>query len=222
MTGNAGPPKLLWTTEGFGGGYASVAVVNDVLYTVGNTDSGQAVLAASAKDGSIIWKQAVTEANPKHSYEGSRCTPTVVGDLLYVITSDGSIACLKTDGGAIVWQRKFSDWNGKLMSGWGFSESPLVDGDRVLCTPGGAEALVVCLNRLTGEEIWKCSSSFEGSAGKDGAGYSSYRDVGSPRHSPVCPAHRSRTDRDRCQIRPAAVDVQSSCQSGCQYPHTHR
>jgi outer membrane protein assembly factor BamB len=103
-----------------------------VLYTVGNTDSGQAVLAASAKDGSIIWKQAVTEANPKHSYEGSRCTPTVVGDLLYVITSDGSIACLKTDGGAIVWQRKFSDWNGKLMSGWGFSESPLVDGDRVL------------------------------------------------------------------------------------------
>ncbi|MFO0006579.1 MAG: PQQ-binding-like beta-propeller repeat protein, partial [bacterium] len=59
------------------------------------------------------------------------------------------------------------------MSGWGFSESPLVDGDRVLCTPGGNDALVVCLNRLTGEEIWKCSSTFEGSAGKDGAGYSS-------------------------------------------------
>ncbi|MEY3227999.1 MAG: hypothetical protein RLZZ536_2618, partial [Planctomycetota bacterium] len=128
------PPKLLWTTEGFGGGYASVAVVNDVLYTVGNLENGQAVLAASAKDGSILWKQPVTDANPKHSYEGSRCTPTVVGELLYVITSDGSIACLKTDGGAIVWQRKFSDWNGKLMSGWGFSESPLVDGDRVLCT----------------------------------------------------------------------------------------
>lgn len=167
------PPKLLWTTEGFGGGYASVAVVNDVLYTVGNLENGQAVLAASAKDGSILWKQPVTDANPKHSYEGSRCTPTVVGELLYVITSDGSIACLKTDGGAIVWQRKFSDWNGKLMSGWGFSESPLVDGDRVLCTPGGNEALVVCLNRMTGEEIWKCSSSFDGGAGKDGAGYSS-------------------------------------------------
>ena len=170
---DANPPKHLWTVPGFGAGYASVSVVDGVLYTVGNTDQGQAVIAAKAEDGSIIWKTPVTEANPKHSYEGSRCTPTVAGEHLYVVTSDGSIACLKRDGGAVVWQRKFSDWDGKMMSGWGFSESPLVDGDRVLCTPGGPEALVVCLDRMTGKDIWKCAASFTGDAGKDGAGYSS-------------------------------------------------
>jgi outer membrane protein assembly factor BamB len=170
---NAKPPQHLWTVEGFGAGYASVSIVDGVLYTVGNTEQGQSVIAAKASDGSILWKSPVTEANPKHSYEGSRCTPTVAGDHLYVVTSDGSIACLARGDGSIVWQRKFSDWNGKMMSGWGFSESPLVDGDRVLCTPGGADALVVCLDRMTGKDIWTCAATFEGSAGKDGAGYSS-------------------------------------------------
>ena len=170
---SAQPPQLLWTVEGFGAGYSSVAVAEGVLYTLGNTDEGQVVLAASADTGEIRWKKAVTDSKPAHSYEGSRCTPTVVGDLLYVITSDGSIACLKTENGELVWQRKFSDWQGKMMSGWGFSESPLVDGERVLCTPGGNDALVVCLNRLTGADIWACKGTFEGDAGKDGAGYSS-------------------------------------------------
>ena len=60
-----------------------------------------------------------------------------------------------------------------MMSGWGYSESPLVDGERVLCTPGGPDALVVCLDKMTGKEIWACKAAFEGNAGKDGAGYSS-------------------------------------------------
>ena len=161
---NAKPPQHLWTVEGFGAGYASLSIVDGVLYTVGNTEQGQSVIAAKASDGSILWKSPVTEANPKHSYEGSRCTPTVAGDHLYVVTSDGSIACLARGDGSIVWQRKFSDWNGKMMSGWGFSESPLVDGDRVLCTPGGSDALVVCLDRMTGKDIWTCAATFEGSA----------------------------------------------------------
>jgi len=167
------PPKLLWTVAGFGEGYASVAVVDGVLYTLGNTGEGQAVIAAKADDGSILWKKVITEADPKHSHEGARCTPSIDGDRLYVVTSDGSIACLKSATGDIVWQRPFSDWNGTMMSQWGYSESPLVDGERVLCTPGGQDALVVCLNKMTGEQIWACKPSFEGSAGKDGAGYSS-------------------------------------------------
>lgn len=167
------PPKHLWTTSGFGEGYASVSVVNGTLYTVGNTDGGQSVIAAKADDGSILWKKVLTASNPEHKHEGSRCTPSVDGDRLYVVTSDGSIACLKSANGDLVWQRKFSDWNGKMMSVWGFAESPLVDGDRVLCTPGGPDALVVCLDKMTGKEIWACKSKFEGGNGKDGAGYSS-------------------------------------------------
>lgn len=167
------PPKHLWTAEGFGEGFSSVSVVNGVLYTLGNIEGGQAVIAANADDGSIIWKQLVTSSKPQHSYEGSRCTPSVDGDRAYVVTSDGSIACLKSADGKPVWQRSFSDWQGRMMSGWGFSESPLVDGDRVLCTPGGDNAMVVCLNKMNGEEIWSCKATIDGNAGKDGAGYSS-------------------------------------------------
>ncbi len=167
------PPKHLWTTSGFGQGFASVAIVKGTLYTLGNTDAGQAVIAANADDGSILWKKVVTAANPEHKYEGSRCTPSVDGDRVYVVTSNGSIACLKTDNGEVVWQRPFSDWDGVMMSGWGYSESPLVDGDQVLCTPGGASAMVVCLDKMTGNEIWACKPEFSGDAGKDGAGYSS-------------------------------------------------
>lgn len=169
----AEPPKHIWTVEGFGEGYASVAVVSGVLYTLGDIDGGQSVIAASAKDGKILWKQPLTETRPEHKHEGSRCTPSVDGTRLYVVSSDGAISCLKTATGEIVWQRKFSEWNGRMMSVWGFSESPLVDGDRVLCTPGGDDAMVVCLDKMTGKDIWASKASIEGSAGKDGAGYSS-------------------------------------------------
>lgn len=166
-------PKHLWTVDGFGNGFSSVAVQDGRLFTVGNFEDGQAVVAANAGDGSIVWKSAVTDAAPKHSYEGSRCTPTVAGEMLYVVTSNGAIACLRSADGEIVWKRDFRDWGGQMMSGWGYSESPLVDGDRVLCTPGGSDAMVVCLNRMTGEEVWSCKASIPGDAGKDGAGYSS-------------------------------------------------
>lgn len=89
------------------------------------------------------------------------------------MTSNGSIACLKSKNGAIVWQRQFKDGDGKMISGWGYSESPLVDDNRVLCTPGGPDALVVCLNEMTGKDIWACKTKFEGGAGKDSAGHSS-------------------------------------------------
>jgi outer membrane protein assembly factor BamB len=167
------PPKHLWTTDGFGEGYASVSIVGGALYTVGDFADGQAVLACNAETGSIVWKKTLTETRPDHKYEGSRCTPSVDGDNLFVITSDGAITCLKAADGEINWQRRFSEWNGKMMSGWGFSESPLVDGDRVLCTPGGDDAMVVCLDKKTGNEIWASKASFEGGGGKDGAGYSS-------------------------------------------------
>jgi hypothetical protein len=90
------------------------------------------------------------------------------------VLSNGEIACLTT-AGEILWNRSFQeDWNGQMMSGWGFSESPLVDGDSVLCTPGGQEAMVVKLNKHTGQEIWRAAATDDaGGKGNDGAGYSS-------------------------------------------------
>lgn len=149
-------PALQWTVEGMGRGYASLAIVDGRAYTTGNFEDGQGVVAVDTSTGDVIWRRTITDAVPQHSYEGSRCTPTVDGENLYVVTSDGQIACLKKEDGTIVWKRSLrDDWQGRMMSNWGFSESPLVDGDRVVCTPGGPGATIVALNKLTGEEIWR-------------------------------------------------------------------
>lgn len=168
---DASPPQLDWKMEGLGGGFASVSIVGDRLYTTGNLEDGQHVIAVDLKKHSIVWKQKLTDKAPQHGYEGSRCTPTVDGDRLYAVASDGQIACLNAADGKIVWQKRFDkEWGGKMMSGWGFSESPLVDGDRVICTPGGDDAMMVALDKKTGKEVWKSKLTDQGRAG---AGYSS-------------------------------------------------
>lgn len=169
----ANPPTLVWMTEGFGSGFAGVSVADGKIYTTGNLKDAQYTLCANAADGQIVWKTPISDAPPKHGYDGSRCTPSVDGDRVYSIASDGAIYCLKAADGAVVWHKSFKEWKGKMHSGWGFSESPLVDGDRVLCTPGGADAMVVCLNKMTGDEIWKAPIPKVGDRGGDGAGYSS-------------------------------------------------
>src|SRR5690606_17172631 len=99
---------------------------------------------------------------------------SVDGDRIYAISSDGNIVCLNREDGSLIWKRSFvDDWNGTMMSIWGFSESPLIDGDRVLCTPGGEGAMMVALDKMTGREIWKTAVPYQGDRGKDGAAYSS-------------------------------------------------
>ncbi|MEZ6045668.1 MAG: PQQ-binding-like beta-propeller repeat protein [Planctomycetaceae bacterium] len=164
------PPKLLWSLDGLGSGYASVAVVGDRIYTTSNGNVSQAVIAIDGKSQQRIWAGKMTDDVPKHGYDGSRCTPYIDGEYLYAIPSSGKIICMKTENGDIVWQKDFqSEWDGKMMSGWGFSESPLVDGDWVLCTPGGDNAMIVALDKMTGDEIWR-SKAPTGANGKDGAG----------------------------------------------------
>jgi outer membrane protein assembly factor BamB len=167
------PPKHLWTIEGMGEGYASVSIAKGALYTTGNLEGGQGVVKVNLADHTVVWSKIVTEQKPKHGYEGSRCTPTLDGELLYVVTSNGQITCLKSADGEVVWTHNFSNWGGRMQNGWGFSESPLVDGDLVLCTPGGEDAMVVALNKKTGDEVWKTPIPSLGDKGKDGAGYSS-------------------------------------------------
>lgn len=173
-------PRLEWIAEGLGNGYASVSVRDDRAYTSGNFEDNQSVVAIDTTDGSIAWKQPITDGAPQHGYDGSRTTPTIDGDRLYAVSSDGKIVCLNADDGSERWSRDFSDWDGKMMSGWGYSESPLVDGDRVICTPGGPEGMLVALDKMTGEEIWASQlpkydkeDGLNGKPLKDGAGYAS-------------------------------------------------
>ena len=173
-------PQLAWTAEGIGKGYASVSVVGDRIYTSGNSGKGQTITALSARDGKVLWSTPITTEDPKHSYDGARTTPTVDGTRLYAVASSGKIACLNTVDGKLVWERDFQDWGGAMMSGWGFSESPLVDGDNVLCTPGGKKGVVVALNKQTGKEVWATTlpaygeeKGRNGANLVDGAGYAS-------------------------------------------------
>ncbi|WP_231602498.1 PQQ-binding-like beta-propeller repeat protein [Neorhodopirellula pilleata] len=175
--GDDGPP-LEWMAEGLGGGYASVSVIGRGVFTTGNVDGKQSVVAINSDTGKVVWKQPITGNEPDHGYGGSRCTPTIDGDRLYAVSSDGRVVCLNIRDGSPKWSRDFKDWNGKMMSGWGFSESPLVDGDAVICTPGGDRGVVVALNKMTGEELW--AAVLNGTAVdqggpdlKQGAGYAS-------------------------------------------------
>lgn len=169
----AHPPELIAKVEGLGGGYASVSISGNRLYTTGNHPDGQFVFAIDLETNKIVWKRALTEGAPKHGYDGSRCTPTIDGDRIFAISSNGSIACLNAADGVVIWQRDFKEWKGKMMSGWGYSESPLVDGDHVLCTPGGPDAMIVCLDKKSGQEVWKTAYKDADGPGKSGAGYSS-------------------------------------------------
>ena len=163
-------PTLLWQAEGLGKGYSSVAISGGKIFTLGQVkDAGTVLLALSLTDGKQLWQTPVGGGSPN-------CTPTVDGDLVYALGRDGDLVCCEAATGKTVWKKNFgTDFGGKMMSGWGYSESPLVDGDRLICTPGAPEAAIVALDKKTGATIWKspAPTDWGGDRGKDGAGYSS-------------------------------------------------
>lgn len=165
-------PKLLWQLNDIGDGYSTPAIVGDRLYLMSNRGmDNEFVQALSTVDGKVIWTTRVgnvgnPEQNPK--YPKARSTPTVDGDLLYALGSDGDLVCLETKTGKIRWQKSLrKDFGGKPHE-WAYAESPLVDGDVVVVSPGGAEATIVALNKKTGATIWKSAVP-----GADQAGYAS-------------------------------------------------
>ena len=167
-------PKLLWQLNGIGKGYSSVTIADGRLYTMGDLKKGeedrQFVLAYDLKTRKEIWR---AEVGSPHQ-DGPRCTPTVDGKLVYVIGTSGDLVCVKAATGAMVWRKSLEkDFGGTMMSGWRYSESPLIDGKNLVCTPGGNGAVMVALNKTTGDLVWKCVLPNIGDRGKDGAGYSS-------------------------------------------------
>jgi outer membrane protein assembly factor BamB len=154
----AGGPKLLWQINDIGDGYSTPAVVGTRIYLMSNRGfENEFVQALSTEDGKPVWTTRVGNVgNPQDFlYAKARSTPTVDGDFIYALSSDGDIACLETRTGKIRWQRNLRKEFGGKPGAWAYAESPLVDGGAVVVTPGGAEATMVALNKKTGAVIWK-------------------------------------------------------------------
>ena len=163
-------PKLLWEQKTICGGFSTPEVVGDRIYLMANRKGEEFVLALAVKDGAEVWATAVGKvgANTGPQYPGTRSTPTVDGDKIYVLGSDGDLACLEKDKGTIVWAKNLKKDFGGVPGMWAYSESVLIDGDTLVCTPGGKTATLVALKKKDGATIWQ-SAVPEG----DAAAYSS-------------------------------------------------
>lgn len=152
-----GGPKLVWTARNLGGGYTTPSVVDGRIYGMGYRGEEEVIWALDAATGKEVWSTCTAPADRGMGYsEGPRCTPTVDGDRLYTLGAGGNLVSLDRTTGKVLWGKDLvADFGGKMMSGWGFSESPLVDGDRLVCTPGGSQGTMLALNKLTGEKLWQ-------------------------------------------------------------------
>lgn len=149
-----GGPRLLWTASGLGRGFSTVAIANGLIYTTGNVGD-KTLITALGLDGKVRWRGPNGPAY-KRSHPGTRSTPTIDGDRLYHENADGDLVCMDAGTGEVIWHVnilvKFKGRN----STWALAESLLIDGKKVICTPGGAEIGLVALDKMTGETIWTC------------------------------------------------------------------
>jgi len=165
-------PKLLWQVNEIGDGFSTPSVVGVRIYLMSNRGmENEFVQALSIQDGKPIWTTRVGNVgNPNQDppFAKARSTPTVEGEFVYPLGSDGDLACLEATSGKIRWQKSLRKDFGGQPHEWAYAESPLVDGDVVVVTPGGAQATIVALNKKTGAVIWKSAVP-----GGDPAGYAS-------------------------------------------------
>ena len=162
-----GGPPLAWRVETLGGGYSAPSIASGRIFGMSNRGSDEVVWALNEKDGKELW---VTTLGPaittgmRQGREGPGCTPTVDGDRLYVLGAGGALACLRVNDGEVLWQKSLTEDFGGVLPTWRYNESPLVDGDDVICTPGAPDATLIALDKTTGELAWKGTLSSEDGA----------------------------------------------------------
>lgn len=170
-----GPP-LVWHMEGAGRGYASLAIEGNRIITLGDgpsvaEDADEYLLAFERDTGKFLWKYKIGApwVSGSPTWQSSRCTPTIDGELTFALSAFGDLVCCETANGNLLWRKNLkTDFGGVKADSWGYSESVLIDGDRVICTPGGEKATMVALDKKTGATIWETVRE-----GDRGAGHSS-------------------------------------------------
>ncbi len=165
-------PKLLWQKDDLGDGYSTPSIVGDRIFLINNKgNDDEFVQCLSVKDGSQIWQThigKVGKPDQRPPYPGARSTPTVDGKMLYALGSDGDLVCMDIAKGEIRWKKNLVTDFGGSSGTWAYSESPLIDKNVVVVTPGGKDATIIALNKKNGDVVKKYPVP-EG----DNAGYSS-------------------------------------------------
>ena len=160
-------PSVVWAIDGLGEGYGSIAVKGDRIFVQGVKGGNSTVFCLNRADGKTLWTAALGRSLDQDRGGGPRGTPTIDGDKAYALAENGELACLKTQDGSEVWRRNILKDFGGRNPRWLISESPLVDGNRLIVTPGGSQAGIVALDKMTGKTVWTSKEL------SDHAGYSS-------------------------------------------------
>ncbi len=161
-------PDQLWVYNDAGMGYSSFSIVDGMLYTLGTRGGDLFAICVNTADGAEVWATKISE-DDQQGYSagwghGPRSTPTYDDGHLYLLGPKGTLACVTAADGKVQWKKNLSeDFAGKA-GGWGYSESPLVDGDKVVVAPGGDQAAIVALDKKTGATIWKADEVKAGKA----------------------------------------------------------
>ena len=162
-----GGPPLSWKATGLGTGYAGVSVAAGRVFTMGDGPDAAHVRALRESDGQPLWSAKVGPPAGGGGFPGPRCTPAVDTEtgLLYALGQHGDLVCLEVETGHERWRKHLANdlagvqiargFTGKEIDPWGYSESPLLDGDRLVCTPGGPEGTVAALDKATGQVLWR-------------------------------------------------------------------
>jgi outer membrane protein assembly factor BamB len=157
-------PRLVWTFENAGVGFSSPAVVGDKLYALGARDRKEMLYCIDIKTGKEVWGLEFGTQFDNGWGDGPRSTPTVDGNLIFGLGGQGDLFCADTSG-KMQWQKSMQkDLAGKMMSGWGYSESPLVDGDKLIVTPGGNQGTLAALDKKTGKVLWRSKGTTDAAA----------------------------------------------------------
>ncbi|MFN7920634.1 MAG: PQQ-binding-like beta-propeller repeat protein [Bryobacteraceae bacterium] len=161
----SGGPAVAWSVNGMGEGYSAVSISQGRVFTLGQHGDTESVIALDAATGKKLWQTAIGGGYHERRGDGPRSVPTVQGDRLWAYAADGSLASLESKTGKRLWTvNAVKDFGGSVPH-WGYSESPLIDGNNVIVNAGGNGTAVVALDKSSGKLVWKSQN--------DSAAYSS-------------------------------------------------
>ena len=160
-----GGPKLLWQAEGLGIGYANLTFWKDKIFTVGDFDDVSYLLYLNRADGKIVKKIELGKGGKIGGHDGPKSTVPTDGKYVFAENQNGFLLCAEVETGNVVWRKNlYTDFDGRMPSNdrfggihWGYASSPLIDGETLVCMPGGPKGTLVALNKATGEPIWYSS-----------------------------------------------------------------